>query len=115
MFDSLKALFRKNSRSGQAGVNTPGHPPAAEERNGEKGTHNAVAHPSHYNSGSIEVIDFVEDQQMGFHLGNATKYICRAGKKNPEKEIEDLEKAVWYINRWITVLRKKKEGGQHDV
>ena len=74
-----------------------------------------MSHPSHYNSGSIEVIDFVEDQQMGFHLGNATKYICRAGKKNPEKEIEDLEKAVWYINRWITVLRKRKEGGQHDV
>ena len=114
MFDSLKALFRKNSRRGQVGVNTPGHPPAAEDRNGEKGTYNAVSHPSHYNSGRIEVIDFVENQQMGFHLGNATKYICRAGKKNPEKEIEDLEKAVWYINRWIMVLRKKKEGRQHD-
>lgn len=82
MFDSLIALFRKNSRSGQAGVNTPGHPSTAEERNGEKGMHNAVAHPSHYNSGSIEVIDFVEDQQMGFHLGNATKYLS-GWKKEP--------------------------------
>lgn len=60
-----------------------------------------VNHPSHYTSGKIEVIDFIEDQKLDFHLANAVKYICRAGKKNPDKTQEDLEKAVWYINRYI--------------
>lgn len=41
------------------------------------------------------------------HLGNACKYLCRAGKKNPEKTTEDLRKAVWYINRYIELLVKE--------
>lgn len=61
-----------------------------------------VNHPSHYTSGKIEVIDFIEDQKLDFHLANAVKYIARAGKKNPAKTKEDLEKAVWYLNRYIT-------------
>lgn len=61
-----------------------------------------VNHPSHYTSGKIEVIDFIEDQKLDFHLANALKYICRAGKKNPDKTKEDLEKAVWYIQRYIS-------------
>lgn len=63
--------------------------------------HDSVNHPSHYTSGKIEVIDFIEDQKLGFHLANALKYICRAGKKDPERTREDLEKAVWYIQRFI--------------
>ena len=58
-----------------------------------------VNHPSHYNAGRIEVIDFIEDQNFNFNLGNAVKYISRAGKKDPAKFREDLEKAIWYINR----------------
>lgn len=58
-----------------------------------------VDHPSHYNAGRIEVIDFIEDQNLNFNLGNAVKYISRAGKKDPKKFREDLEKAVWYLNR----------------
>ena len=68
-----------------------------------------VNHPSHYTDGKIEVIDFIEDKKLGFHLGNAVKYISRAGKKDPGKEIEDLEKAVWYVNRRIEQLRKQHE------
>ena len=49
-----------------------------------------VNHPSHYTSGKIEVIDFIEDQKMPYHLGNACKYLCRAGKKDPAKTTEDL-------------------------
>lgn len=60
-----------------------------------------VNHPSHYTSGKIEVIDFIEDQRLGYHLGNAIKYISRAGKKDPKKELEDLNKAIWYIKRYI--------------
>jgi len=65
----------------------------------------AVDHPSHYNSGKIEVIDYIEDQNLGFCLGNAIKYISRAGKKHKDKEVEDLEKAIWYINRRIKEIK----------
>ena len=63
-----------------------------------------VNHPSHYTDGKIEVIDFIEDKKLNFHRGNAVKYIARAGKKNPENEVEDLKKAAWYINREIERL-----------
>jgi hypothetical protein len=62
-----------------------------------------VNHPKHYNDGKIEVIEFIEDKQLGFHLGNAVKYIARAGKKDPAKHSEDLEKAIWYIRRKIEI------------
>ena len=60
-----------------------------------------VNHPSHYTDGNIEVIDFIEDKKLNYHLGNAVKYISRAGKKDPDKYIEDLQKAVWYLQREI--------------
>jgi hypothetical protein len=63
-----------------------------------------INHPSHYNKGKIEVIDFIEDQQMNFNLGNAVKYISRAGAKDPTTTIEDLKKAAWYVNREIQRL-----------
>ena len=65
-----------------------------------------VNHPSHYTDGNIEVIDYIEDKKLGYHLGNAVKYISRAGKKDPDKTVEDLEKAIWYINRYIGLLGK---------
>ena len=68
-----------------------------------------VNHPSHYTDGNIEVIDFIEDKKLNYHRGNAVKYICRAGKKDPAKEVEDLQKAVWYINREIQRLEAKKQ------
>ena len=71
-----------------------------------------VNHPSHYTSGKIEVIDFIEDKELGFHLGNAVKYISRAGRKNPDKIVEDLQKAVWYINREIGRLEGMKNDGK---
>lgn len=58
-----------------------------------------VNHPSHYTDGRYEVIDFIEGWGLGFHLGNAAKYISRAGKKDPGKKQEDLEKAIWYLRR----------------
>ena len=63
-----------------------------------------VNHPEHYTDGGIETIDFIEAKKLPYHLGNAVKYISRAGKKDPEKTIEDLKKAVWYINRYISKL-----------
>lgn len=54
----------------------------------------------HYKTGNIEAIDVIEDWQLGFHLGNAIKYIARAKHKGSEQE--DLEKAAWYLRRDIT-------------
>ena len=71
---------------------------------------NVVNHPSHYNQGKIEVIEFIEDQDLNFSRGNAIKYIARAGNKNPDKELEDLKKAMWYINREMEIVRAKNEG-----
>lgn len=67
-----------------------------------------VNHPEHYTDGGIETIDFIEAKKLPYHLGNAVKYVSRAGKKNPEKTIEDLQKAVWYINRYISLLEGKE-------
>ncbi len=66
-----------------------------------------VSHPAHYTDGKIEVIEYIEDKGFGFHIGNAIKYLSRAGKKDPDKEIEDLKKAIWYINRRIENLKKQ--------
>ena len=69
----------------------------------------SVNHPSHYRSSTgHEAIDVIEAWELDFSLGNAVKYISRAGKKSPEKEIEDLEKAVWYVNRRIQKLKGVK-------
>lgn len=59
-----------------------------------------VDSPSHYNQGKIEIIDFLEDQEhLPFHLKNAIKYICRSPFKG--KPVEDLEKAIWYVRRFL--------------
>jgi hypothetical protein len=67
-----------------------------------------VNHPKHYTDGKIEVIDFIEDKGLNFHKGNVVKYVVRAGKKDPSKEIEDLKKALWYLNREINRLKNDK-------
>jgi hypothetical protein len=67
-----------------------------------------VNHPTYYNTGKIEVIDFIEDQDLDFHTGNLVKYVCRAGKKTHSKYLEDLKKAKWYLDRYI---EKLSEGG----
>ena len=66
-----------------------------------------INHPAHYTDGKIEVIDFIEDKGLGVHLGNAVKYIARAGKKDPAKTVEDLKKAAWYVNREIERLGRR--------
>ncbi|MCX4554114.1 DUF3310 domain-containing protein [Streptomyces sp. NBC_01500] len=70
----------------------------------------AVNHPSHYTDGwsnGSEVIDITE--HMAFNRGNAVKYLARAGKKDPDKELEDLKKAAWYINREIERLENTND------
>lgn len=69
-----------------------------------------VNKPSHYIGGrKYEPIDVIQDWDLGFCLGNALKYISRAGRKDPEKTLEDLRKAQWYVNRAITELEEPDE------
>lgn len=63
--------------------------------------HEAVESPAHYNQGNIETWDYIIDQQLNFCLGSAIKYISRAGKKHPNKIVEDLRKAIAFIEREI--------------
>ena len=58
-----------------------------------------VNHPSHYNKGKIEVIDVIEAWKLGFNLGNVVKYVARADNKG--ERLEDLQKALWYLQREI--------------
>lgn len=67
-----------------------------------------VNNPLHYGGADnpYEAIKVIEAWNLDFHLGNTVKYISRAGFKNPEKELEDLKKAAWYLQRRIENLEK---------
>lgn len=72
----------------------------------------SVSHPNHYGGDTVyEAIKVIEAWDLGFNLGNAVKYICRAGKKDPEKTIEDLKKALFYLEREI----KKKANPRQNL
>lgn len=67
-----------------------------------------VNKPAHYQLKSgIQVIDIIEGAGLGFHLANVVKYILRAGKKDPSKELEDLKKAEYYLHRKIKQLTEE--------
>lgn len=69
--------------------------------------YDSVNRPSHYTEGrKYEPIDVIEDWELDFCLGNALKYISRAGRK--DDAIQDLKKAKWFINRRIKQLEAKK-------
>lgn len=66
-----------------------------------------VNHPNHYQGNGLEAIDVIESFGLGFNLGNAVKYILRAGKK--DCILQDLKKAHWYITREIENFEKIKD------
>lgn len=68
-----------------------------------------INHPSHYNRGNIECIDYIIDQKCDFLTGNVIKYVSRAGYKDTELEIEDLNKAMWYLKKKISLLENTSE------
>lgn len=71
-----------------------------------KTTHDAVNHPSHYTQYPVEVIELT--RHMNFCRGNAVKYVARAGfKGGPEKELEDIDKAIWYLKDEREQIAKK--------
>ncbi len=62
-----------------------------------------VNHPDHYQGNKFEAIDIIEDYELGFNLGNAVKYVLRCENKGNKKQ--DLEKALWYINRELSKFK----------
>jgi Protein of unknwon function (DUF3310) len=67
-----------------------------------------IHHPPHYGGDTIyEAIKVIEAWGLGFCLGNAVKYICRAGQKG--SRLEDLKKAHWYLTREIQNMEKEKK------
>lgn len=72
-----------------------------------------VNSPPHYAESKIECIDAIEASMSteafkGMCKGNALKYLWRTGKKDPKKEVEDLKKAIWYINRYIKTVEENE-------
>lgn len=64
--------------------------------------HEEIAHPAHYGGDTTyEAIKVIEAWGLGFCLGNAIKYICRAGRKSTATRLSDLKKARWYLDRMI--------------
>ena len=75
-----------------------------------------VNHPSHYGgkNNEYEAIKVIDAWDLGFSLGNTIKYISRAGKKEKNKELEDLQKASWYLQHHIEKLKQKIESESRD-
>ena len=64
--------------------------------------------PEHYQRGDIQVWDFIADQKLDFFLGNVVKYVCRAGYKSYEGELDDLLKAAKYIQKKLDLVQHKR-------
>ena len=67
---------------------------------------NTTSTPTHY-QGTIQPIDLINAQDLNFNLGNVVKYVCRAGKKQGENVLSDLEKAKNYINYEIERIKNE--------
>ena len=68
--------------------------------------------PSYYKRGTTQVWDFIRGQGLSFHLGNAVKYICRAGYKGSTEQ--DLEKAIVYLQNELTNAKRKNLPGHNS-
>lgn len=86
--------------------------PSAKENNTNrcKGENDIIEHPAHYTQG-IECMDYIESHKLNYARGNIIKYVTRAGLKDESKEVEDLEKARWYLDREIEQVKKAKNNG----
>ena len=74
--------------------------------------------PRHYTRGSIEVWDFIRDQGLNYFRGNAIKYLCRAGFKSTHTEIQDLKKAIHYLENELhhtTINLEKSQRSSNTI
>lgn len=97
-------------QGGEEGERTLGHTDSQTSQMMEEtkggATVDSINHPPHYAELKPEPIDVIESWALGFHLGNCVKYIARAGRKNVETRLQDLQKASWYLNREIERFQK---------
>lgn len=103
---SLKALSTLDVDNNDAETSAACNAADADKQYGKgvKQTKEMVNHPSHYKGNKFEVIDIIEDYDLNFNKGNALKYLLRAGHK--DDYVQDLKKAIWYLNREIETLSK---------
>lgn len=69
-------------------------------------TADIVRFPPHYRVGGVETIDFIESKDFNYRLGNVVKYVTRAGRKADSDPVQDLEKAMWYLQREINARKE---------
>lgn len=74
-------------------------------------SNDSVNHPAHYTQGKYEVIDVIDDWKLGFYEGQVIKYVARA--KHKGEELEDLEKAQFYLNRYILMFGMKENKNEN--
>lgn len=75
--------------------------------------HDEVNHPSWYCDGGIETLDFILAKKLDFLTGQVAKYLSRSGKKDPDKALQDLKKAKFYLDRKIKEMEEAE--GQEGV
>jgi hypothetical protein len=92
-------LAEADKRSIEGIILTPKKKPGDNCHGKKRESGSMVDHPVHYNAGKYEVIDVLEDWDMGFHCGNAIKYISR--HKHKMHPAQDIEKAIWYLQRYL--------------
>lgn len=94
---------------GDSGTSTPsGESETTQPTKSSSKTAVSKFSPRHYQRGSIQVWDFVADQKLDFLLGNVVKYVCRAGHKDYEEELDDLLKAKAYIDKKIALVQQSR-------
>ena len=86
---------------------TCGRCPNVPEDQGCEPVEEKVNHPPHYNKGKIEVIDAIEAWDLNFNCGNVVNYVVR--HKHKGTPIEDIEKAVWYLTRYLVQLKEEEK------
>ncbi len=74
-----------------------------------------INHPDYYNSGGIEVSDFIDAHNLNFNRGNIIKYVARAGRKQGEDALTALLKAQWYLNREIAHVEQYEQKQAEDM
>ena len=106
-----KAWSTTGSQKKTIGTRSPQYEPTLryDDPDFKKGPGDPVNHPSHYTFSKIEVLDAIEEWGLDYHSGNIVKYIVRADKKDPDKLVEDLRKAKFYLERLIRMKQEKQD------
>ena len=103
----LKANTRADAKSESNTVQVHTKEEQSDTNKKPANSHDPIYHPDYYCDGGIETLDYIMAKKLDFLLGQVVKYISRAGKKNPAKEIEDLKKARFYLDWKINLLKGK--------